>query len=297
MEGGEQHLGLSSEACLALRRAAQAGMSGLPRALRAAPQVLAAALAALHRMADDDDDDTPALDQEALMDLELLRAAVDAVQHLGMDFSPRDAPSEVDLSLLGSRSGGLKSLELRGVSLSCLSGLPTVRRRLECLLISGCPDLCSGTSLASLPGDGASSRPVVWDRLERLSLRRCRLARLDPAVLFAVPNLVLLDLSSNLLEEISGGLSDLVSLRSLDLSFNRLRLLPALPASSSLRVLRVSCNRLSSLGDGVTASSCSGLVELDVSFNLLQGHRVLAPVSLLSRLRRLRTEGNPMAGR
>ena len=285
--------------CRSLRRGMASSSSGaaLPSALALSDDTLFSAARYLVLSAGELDLSTD-YDQEALMDMELLRAALAAVTHLRLQrrrHGGGGGPGSVvvDLASLGSREGGLRSLELLGLEVSSLSGLQHLRPRMEALLVSGCRDLCDGAALASLPGDGACSTPSPWPRLTSLSLRRCLLTRLDAALLCATPNLTRLDLSFNALEELDGALN-LAALQVLNLSFNKLRRIPELPKSSTLVTLDVSHNCLDTL-QGLCENSCLNLSDLDLSFNLLCGHRCLAPICLLPRLCRLGTAGNPMA--
>lgn len=282
--------GLIADLCKSLRidGGGESGdaAQGMRRSVAITSYALSVAVRHMDSVAHDDD---AFYDQEALLDLELVKATLSGLTNLRLEPSRGAVPAAfpTDLAVLAN----LKSLEVLGLPLNKISGLRNLRAKLRALLLSGIPDLDSGLSLVSLPGDGACATHPPWSRLTRLSLRRSGLSRVDPSLFVAAPNLRLLDLSYN---RISGFLAigTLKDLEKLDLSFNLFASVPELQIPSTLTSLRLSHNKLESL-EGLAC--CQELEELDVAFNLLCSHSCLAQVSLLSRLRRLSTQGNPLA--
>ncbi|XP_053453711.1 serine/threonine-protein kinase 11-interacting protein isoform X2 [Nycticebus coucang] len=146
----------------------------------------------------------------------------------------------------------LRQLELRGVPLHCLHGLRSIYSQLETLI-------CSRSIQA----------------LEHL-----------------LSSLRFLNLSHNQVHNCEGFLMDLCELCHLDISYNRLHLVPRMgPAGAALGVLILRGNELQSLHG---LEQLRNLRHLDVAYNLLERHRELSPLWLLAELRKLYLEGNPL---
>ena len=107
------------------------------------------------------------------------------------------------------------------------------------------------------------------------------------------PDLERLDFAYNKLNEING-LDSLPKLTHLILGYNNLAGLPLLYSEARPVTLSMPHNGLEVLTGLETMTS---LVELDLSWNMLMHHDVLAPISLLPKLKLLNLQGNPMAVR
>nr|XP_014966642.2 serine/threonine-protein kinase 11-interacting protein isoform X2 [Macaca mulatta]XP_028686979.1 serine/threonine-protein kinase 11-interacting protein isoform X2 [Macaca mulatta] len=85
---------------------------------------------------------------------------------------------------------------------------------------------------------------------------------------------------------------DLCELHHLDISYNRLHLVPRMgPSGAALGILILRGNELRSLHG---LEQLRNLRHLDLAYNLLEGHRELSPLWLLTELRKLYLEGNPL---
>ncbi|XP_025746800.1 serine/threonine-protein kinase 11-interacting protein isoform X3 [Callorhinus ursinus] len=127
----------------------------------------------------------------------------------------------------------------------------------------------------------------IYSQLETLICSRSiqALERLLSALRF-------LNLSHNRVQDCEGFLMDLSELCHLDISYNHLRLVPRMgPSGAALETLILRGNELRSL-QGL--EQLRNLRHLDVAYNLLEGHRELAPLWLLAELRQLYLEGNPL---
>ncbi|XP_007964619.3 serine/threonine-protein kinase 11-interacting protein isoform X3 [Chlorocebus sabaeus] len=146
----------------------------------------------------------------------------------------------------------LRHLELRGVPLHSLHGLRGIYSQLETLICS--------RSLQTLE-------------------------RLLSALRF-------LNLSHNQVQDCQGFLMDFCELHHLDISYNRLHLVPRMgPSGAALGILILRGNELRSLHG---LEQLRNLRHLDLAYNLLEGHRELSPLWLLTELRKLYLEGNPL---
>ena len=116
----------------------------------------------------------------------------------------------------------------------------------------------------------------------------------DPSLLSRLaPDLERVDFGYNKLSEING-LDSLPKLTHLALGYNNLVGLPLLYSEARPMTLSIPHNGLELLTGLETMTS---LVELDLSWNMLMHHDVLAPISLLPKLKLLNLQGNPMAVR
>ncbi|XP_072876202.1 serine/threonine-protein kinase 11-interacting protein isoform X4 [Chlorocebus sabaeus] len=85
---------------------------------------------------------------------------------------------------------------------------------------------------------------------------------------------------------------DFCELHHLDISYNRLHLVPRMgPSGAALGILILRGNELRSLHG---LEQLRNLRHLDLAYNLLEGHRELSPLWLLTELRKLYLEGNPL---
>ncbi|XP_043765839.1 serine/threonine-protein kinase 11-interacting protein isoform X4 [Cervus elaphus] len=127
----------------------------------------------------------------------------------------------------------------------------------------------------------------IYSQLETLICSRSlqALERLLSALRF-------LNLSHNQVQDCKGFLMDLSELCHLDISYNHLRLVPKMgPSGAALGTLILRGNELQSLHG---LEQLRNLRHLDVAYNLLERHRELAPLWLLTELRKLCLEGNPL---
>lgn len=85
---------------------------------------------------------------------------------------------------------------------------------------------------------------------------------------------------------------DLSELCHLDMSYNHLHVVPRMgPSGAVLGTLILRSNELRNLHG---LGQLRNLRHLDVAYNLLEGHRELSPLRLLTELRKLYLEGNPL---
>ena len=107
------------------------------------------------------------------------------------------------------------------------------------------------------------------------------------------PDLERVDFGYNELREIAG-LDSLPKLTHVILGHNALSGLPLLYSEARPLTLSMPHNCLEVLTGLETMTS---LVQIDLSWNLLMHHDVLAPISLLPKLKVLNLQGNPMSVR
>uniref|UniRef100_A0A452QQF1 Serine/threonine-protein kinase 11-interacting protein n=1 Tax=Ursus americanus TaxID=9643 RepID=A0A452QQF1_URSAM len=182
----------------------------------------------------------------------------------------------------------LRQLELRGVPLHCLRGLGGIYSQLETLTCSRSIQALEEL-LSACGGDLCSALP--WLALLSANFSYNALTSLDSS-LRLLSALRFLNLSHNQVQTAEGFLTDLSELYHLDISYNHLRLVPRMgPSGAALGTLILRGNELQSL-QGL--EQLRRLRHLDVAYNLLEGHRELAPLWLLAELRKLYLEGNPL---
>ncbi|XP_008057087.1 serine/threonine-protein kinase 11-interacting protein [Carlito syrichta] len=182
----------------------------------------------------------------------------------------------------------LRQLELRGVPLHCLHGLRGIYSQLEILICSRSIQALEEL-LSACGGDLCSALP--WLALLSANFSHNALTALDSS-LRLLSALRFLNLSHNQVQDCQGFLTDLCELYHLDISYNRLHLVPRMgPSGAALGVLILRGNELQSLHG---LEQLRNLWHLDVAYNLLEGHRELAPLWLLAELRKLYLEGNPL---
>ncbi|XP_025746794.1 serine/threonine-protein kinase 11-interacting protein isoform X2 [Callorhinus ursinus] len=182
----------------------------------------------------------------------------------------------------------LRQLELRGVPLHCLRGLCGIYSQLETLICSRSIQALEEL-LSACGGDLCSALP--WLALLSANFSYNALTSLDSS-LRLLSALRFLNLSHNRVQDCEGFLMDLSELCHLDISYNHLRLVPRMgPSGAALETLILRGNELRSL-QGL--EQLRNLRHLDVAYNLLEGHRELAPLWLLAELRQLYLEGNPL---
>ncbi|KAM5155738.1 serine/threonine-protein kinase 11-interacting protein isoform 1-T2 [Callospermophilus lateralis] len=182
----------------------------------------------------------------------------------------------------------LRQLELRGVPLHCLHGLRGIYSQLETLICNKSIQALEEL-LSACGGDLCSALP--WLALLSADFSYNALTALDSS-LRLLSALRFLNLSHNRVQDCKGFLMDLSELYHLDISYNRLHLVPRMgPSGAALGILILRGNELRSL-QGL--EQLRNLRHLDVAYNLLEGHKELSPLWLLAELRKLYLEGNPL---
>ena len=186
-----------------------------------------------------------------------------------------------------------RSLGLRCLPLNVFCGLAKLRGQLETLSVTHCRNLTLDDVLAKCFADQAS--PERWTKLKKLSLSHNKISELGDSSLLSrlAPVLEHIDLGYNKLSEING-LDSLPKLTHLILGYNNLLGLPLLYPEARPVTLSMPHNGLEVL---TGLEMMTSLIELDLSWNLLMHHDVLAPISLLPKLKLLNLQGNPMAVR
>ncbi|KAJ6665574.1 hypothetical protein lerEdw1_003417 [Lerista edwardsae] len=194
-------------------------------------------------------------------------------------------PAAVKISIFKS----LRRLELKCVPLHCLRGLRFVYSQLEALTCSRC--VSSLEEIISACG-GDLSTALPWLELQTVNFSYNSIAVLDNS-LQLLNALKALDLSHNLLQDCEHYLTVLMELEYLNLAYNLLPKVPdlGLHSQAKLVTLILRYNQLDSI-NGV--EQLPSLQHLDVAYNLLLEHTLLAPLSFLHNLRRLHLEGNPL---
>ncbi|XP_034511141.1 serine/threonine-protein kinase 11-interacting protein isoform X2 [Ailuropoda melanoleuca] len=183
----------------------------------------------------------------------------------------------------------LRQLELRGVPLHCLRGLGGIYSQLETLTCSRSIQALEEL-LSACGGDLCSALP--WLALLSANFSYNALTSLDSS-LRLLSALRFLNLSHNQVQDCEGFLMDLSELYHLDISYNHLRLVPRMgPSGAALGTLILRGNELRSL-QGL--EQLRKLRHLDVAYNLLEGHRELAPLWLLAELRKFLLDGKVLS--
>ncbi|XP_062972901.1 serine/threonine-protein kinase 11-interacting protein [Elgaria multicarinata webbii] len=183
----------------------------------------------------------------------------------------------------------LRRLELKCVPLHCLRGLRCVYSQLEALICSKCVNSLKEI-LSACGGDFSSALP--WLELQTVNFSYNSIVTLDDS-LQLLNALKALDLSHNLIQDCEHYLTVLTELEYLNLAYNFLPKMPdlGLHSQAKLVTLILRYNQLDSI-NGV--EQLPSLQHLDVAYNLLLEHTLLAPLSLLHNIRRLNLEGNPL---
>ncbi|XP_004674306.1 PREDICTED: serine/threonine-protein kinase 11-interacting protein [Condylura cristata] len=182
----------------------------------------------------------------------------------------------------------LRKLELRGVPLHCLRGLRGIYSQLETLICSRSIQALSEL-LSACGGDLCSALP--WLALLTADFSYNTLTALDSS-LGLLSALRFLNLSHNQVQDCEDFLMDLSELYHLDASYNHLRFVPRMgPSGAALGTLILRGNELQNLHG---LEQLRKLQHLDVAYNLLEGHRELSPLRLLTELQKLYLEGNPL---
>ncbi|XP_077176951.1 serine/threonine-protein kinase 11-interacting protein isoform X2 [Paroedura picta] len=183
----------------------------------------------------------------------------------------------------------LRRLELKCVPVHCLRGLRFIYSQLEALTCSKCVNSLEEI-ISACGGDLSSALP--WLELQTVNFSYNSISNLDDS-LQLLNALKALDLSHNLLQDCAHYLTVLTELEYLNVAYNFLPRMPALGLHSRAKLvaLILRYNQLDSI-NGV--EQLSSLQHLDVAYNLLLEHALLAPLSLLHNLRRLHLEGNPL---
>nr|XP_056707007.1 serine/threonine-protein kinase 11-interacting protein [Euleptes europaea] len=183
----------------------------------------------------------------------------------------------------------LRRLELKCIPLHCLRGLRLIYSQLEALTCSKCVNSLQEI-ISACGGDLSSALP--WLELQTVNFSYNSIANLDDS-LQLLNALKALDLSHNLLKDCEHYLTVLTELEYLNVAYNFLPKMPALGLLSRAKLvaLILRYNQLDSI-NGV--EQLSSLQHLDVAYNLLLQHALLAPLSSLHNLKRLHLEGNPL---
>ncbi|XP_063504066.1 serine/threonine-protein kinase 11-interacting protein isoform X7 [Pongo pygmaeus] len=183
----------------------------------------------------------------------------------------------------------LRHLELRGVPLHCLHGLRGIYSQLETLICSRSLQALEEL-LSACGGDFCSALP--WLALLSANFSYNALTVLDSS-LRLLSALRFLNLSHNQVQDCQGFLMDLCELHHLDISYNRLHLVPRMgPSGAALGVLILRGNELRSLHG---LEQLRNLRHLDLAYNLLEGHRELSPLWLLAELRKFLLDGKVLS--
>lgn len=183
----------------------------------------------------------------------------------------------------------LRQLELRGVPIHSLRGLRSIYSQLESLVCSRSIQALEEL-LSACGGDLCSALP--WLALLSADFSYNALTSLDSS-LRLLSALRFLNLSHNHIQDCKGFLMDLSELYHLDISYNHLHLVPRVgPSGAALGILILRANELQSL-QGL--EQLRNLRHLDVAYNLLERHTELSPLWLLTELRKLCLEGNPLS--
>ncbi|KAK7818878.1 hypothetical protein U0070_001081 [Myodes glareolus] len=183
----------------------------------------------------------------------------------------------------------VRQLELRGVPIHSLRGLRSIYSQLESLVCSRSIQALEEL-LSACGGDLCSALP--WLALLSADFSYNTLTHLDSS-LRLLSALRFLNLSHNHIQDCKGFLMDLSELYHLDISYNHLHLVPRVgPSGAALRILILRANELQSL-QGL--EQLRNLKHLDVAYNLLERHTELSPLWLLTELRKLYLEGNPLS--
>ncbi|XP_049624256.1 serine/threonine-protein kinase 11-interacting protein [Suncus etruscus] len=182
----------------------------------------------------------------------------------------------------------LRTLELRGIPLSRLHGLRSIYSQLETLIchksLQALEDL-----LSSCGGDFCSALP--WLALQSADFSYNTLTALDSS-LSLLSAVRFLNLSHNRVQDCEDFLRDLSELCHLDISYNHLLFVPRMgPSRAALGTLILRGNELQSLHG---LEQLQQLRHLDLAYNLLEAHVELGPLHLLTELRKLYLEGNPL---
>uniref|UniRef100_A0A7N9CTJ3 Serine/threonine-protein kinase 11-interacting protein n=1 Tax=Macaca fascicularis TaxID=9541 RepID=A0A7N9CTJ3_MACFA len=179
----------------------------------------------------------------------------------------------------------LRHLELRGVPLHSLHGLRGIYSQLETLICSRSLQTLEEL-LSACGGDFCSALP--WLALLSANFSYNALTALDSS-LHLLSALRFLNLSHNQVQDCQGFLMDLCELHHLDISYNRLHLVPRMgPSGAALGILILRGNELRSLHG---LEQLRNLRHLDLAYNLLEGHRELSPLWLLTELRKFLLDG------
>uniref|UniRef100_F6PPY6 Serine/threonine-protein kinase 11-interacting protein n=1 Tax=Callithrix jacchus TaxID=9483 RepID=F6PPY6_CALJA len=183
----------------------------------------------------------------------------------------------------------LRRLELRGVPLHCLHGLRGIYSQLETLICSKSLQALEEL-LSACGGDFCSALP--WLALLSADFSYNALTSLDSS-LRLLSALRFLNLSHNQVQDCQGFLMDLCELHHLDISYNRLHLVPRMgPSGTALGVLILRGNELQSLHG---LEQLRNLRHLDLAYNLLEGHWELSPLWLLAELRKFLLDGKVLS--
>uniref|UniRef100_G1KPT1 Serine/threonine-protein kinase 11-interacting protein n=1 Tax=Anolis carolinensis TaxID=28377 RepID=G1KPT1_ANOCA len=183
----------------------------------------------------------------------------------------------------------LRHLELKCVPLHCLQGLRFIYSQLEALTCSKCVSSLKEI-FSECGGDLSSALP--WLELQTVNFSYNSIANLDDS-LQLLNVLKALDISHNLIKDCERYLTVLTELEYLNVAYNFLTKMPdlGLYSQAKLVTLILRYNQLDNI-NGV--EQLPSLQHLDIAYNLLLEHSLLAPLSLLHNLRRLHLEGNPL---
>lgn len=188
-----------------------------------------------------------------------------------------------------SKFKGLELLEIRKINVNTILGIASMRMRLLYLICER-----SITKLSDLlESCGADeSEGHTWYELKGAILTHNNLREVDNSLRY-VPWLNTLDLSNNLIEN-ADGISCLLNLKYLNLSFNKLMKVPSFNGQicRRLQVLDLHNNFIDNIYD---VSRLVNLQQLNLIDNCLIEHDSLIPLSYLPALLLLNLKGNPLS--
>ncbi|KAL7305323.1 hypothetical protein TKK_0002453 [Trichogramma kaykai] len=185
----------------------------------------------------------------------------------------------------------LKYLELHKIPISSVKGIQAIRGQLECIICSGGHGVISLEELLAYCG-ADKGVGFVWGSLTRLALPYNNLSHLDKSLEF-VPWVETIDLSHNALTRATD-LKYLPNVKNVNLSYNNLEFVPQFNRAAFylLQKLILRNNYIENING---LEKLEGLVELDLSHNLLTDHSLLWPLLAMPLLRTLCLEGNPLS--
>lgn len=223
-------------------------------------------------------------DYQRLVTLQKFLRRVSVLKLYSSSRGVRD-PTPVDLSPF---SAGLRSIEFRGCDLSShpVAGISPCRENAEKVVA-----VDSIERLEHLLAPHGSSHTEVWPKLKHLSCMYNNVREMDSSLGLA-PNLEVLDLSRNRISEVVH-LERNSNLVRLDLSHNLLSNISAITSSCpNLRELILKGNTIRCL-EGIESLLC--IEVLDVRWNLIGSFKEVAKVARLPNTRKVALEGTPLS--
>ncbi|XP_055852436.1 uncharacterized protein LOC129916475 isoform X2 [Episyrphus balteatus] len=219
-------------------------------------------------------------------DLQLVHDFVQKTIHLCITHYPGDDYFDGVIDLSKFRS--LKRLEVQRTNIKQIVGIQPLRSQLQQLVCVR--SLQSVVEIITHCG-GDRSNGFVWNELKTADFSYNNLNTIDSSLEFA-QYLQHLNLRHNQLVSVEA-IKWLPNLKTLDLSYNRLTMVPNFHVETTKRL---QCLNLSNnfLEDLIGVSKLDLLTELDLSNNCLLDHNALYPLSALVTLKYLNLYGNPL---